>query len=129
MRTKKHYNVGNKSNWKGGKFIDCRGYTFVLVGDKYIGEHRLVMEQHLGRRLDFKEKIHHKNGNKSDNRLENLQLVSQSEHAKIEGLGKNLKGKKKTKQHLANRSKAIIKSGVYKGKNNPNYKHGKYVKQ
>lgn len=46
-------------------------------------EHREVMEAHLARRLRPSEVVHHRNGDKSDNRLENLQLFSsQSEHRK-----------------------------------------------
>ncbi len=49
-------------------------------------EHRLVMENYLGRKLYKGETIHHKNGNKSDNRLENLQLcTSMSDHVLTEG--------------------------------------------
>lgn len=45
-------------------------------------EHRIIMENHLGRKLTFNEVVHHINGNKFDNRLENLELMSRSEHVK-----------------------------------------------
>lgn len=49
----------------------------------YVAEHRLVYEKHLGRFLDTKEVIHHINGNREDNRIENLQIaVENSEHIK-----------------------------------------------
>jgi len=99
---KRNHNKQRNPHWNGGRFKDCRGYVFILVGDKYIGEHRLAVENQLGRRLEFNEKIHHINGNKSDNRIENLQICSQSQHCRIEGFGKNLKGKKKSKEHIKN---------------------------
>jgi HNH endonuclease len=46
-------------------------------------EHRITMEDALGRKLGFDECVHHINGIKTDNRLENLRLMSRSEHAKI----------------------------------------------
>lgn len=52
---------------------------------KYYGKkaHRYVMEQHLGRELTEDEVIHHKNGNKTDNRIENLEIMTLSEHSKL----------------------------------------------
>jgi hypothetical protein len=49
----------------------------------YVYEHRLVIEQSIGRTLIKGECVHHKNGVRWDNRLENLQLLSASEHSKI----------------------------------------------
>lgn len=46
-------------------------------------EHRWLMEQHLGRKLENWEQVHHINHNRFDNRIENLQVVTQEEHALI----------------------------------------------
>ena len=60
------------------------------VSGRKMDEHRFIMEQHLGRRLDGRrEQVHHINGDKRDNRLENLQVVSPKEHAALHGMWKH----------------------------------------
>lgn len=46
-------------------------------------EHRYLIEQHLGRKLTTDEVVHHKNGNKLDNRIGNLEVMTKSEHARL----------------------------------------------
>lgn len=75
------------NNWKGGRNKNGRGYILIYAPDHpsatkdgYVLEHRLVVEKALGRYLERWEVVHHKNGIKDDNRLENLELLPHSSH-------------------------------------------------
>lgn len=70
-------------SWQGGYVSKSTGYKYISIDGKQVEEHRLVMERHIGRKLHPDEFIHHINGNKLDNRIENLFLTTNSEHRLI----------------------------------------------
>lgn len=86
----RHGNRANENNgqWKGGRVINDHGYIEIRsVGHRrahkpgyYVGEHVLVMEQHLNACLCDWTIVHHINEIKTDNRIENLQMMTASQH-------------------------------------------------
>jgi len=75
------------TNWNGGRKITFHGYVRIRVpehpyaaNDGYVPEHRLVIEKHIGRYLLPSEQVHHIDGDKTNNELSNLQLLSPVDH-------------------------------------------------
>lgn len=132
---------GDKSSkWKGGKYKSADGYIQIFMPNHpythsggYVNQSRLVMENILGRILTPEEIVHHKNKVRDDNRPENLEVMSNSQHMKhhqsnvsdkirelrrIASTGRvqspetrekhriAMLGKKKTPEHVANMVKA-----------------------
>lgn len=74
---------GNKNKlWKGGS-LNKRGYMCICVGGRKIYLHRYVMECFLGRKLKKWEIVHHIDGNKSNNNLENLEVMVSANHRRF----------------------------------------------
>ena len=76
LRKEESWHINKKGYIQGHVWIDEHTRVFVK-------QHRYFMEKHLGRKLLNTEDVHHINGIKNDNRIENLQVIDHSEHTKI----------------------------------------------
>jgi len=73
--------------WKGGRTLTSHGYVLVrqpvhprAFSNGYVYEHIIVAEEALGRMLGHGEIVHHRNGDKADNRPENLEVLASIRH-------------------------------------------------
>jgi hypothetical protein len=65
---------GEFTRSEGESYKNADGYLLQKVGKKWVMQHRLVMEQKLGRPLEPFERVHHKDGHRSNNIPSNLEL-------------------------------------------------------
>jgi len=85
------------SNWSGGKRIDKNGYIYILVGKEhhlsdpygYALEHRVIAEEVIGRKLRKDEVVHHADGDRHNNKPENLIVMSKSNHRALHNAIRN----------------------------------------
>lgn len=104
-------------NWHGGRKNNKKGYVLILKkrhsladANGYVLEHRYIMCEHLGRILKADEVIHHINGIKTDNRVENLRVMSNSEHTILHHTGSKRSELTKLNIRIAakNRRKKVV---------------------
>jgi len=92
-----------KRYFEGHLICNLQGYDFIAVNGKDILLHRYVMERHLGRSLLSTEIVHHRDGNRRNNHLDNLELIPWGKHTSL-----HRKGVSFTEEHKRNLSNACL---------------------
>ena len=83
VKCSSEYMKGEKSPFYKGVKINSGGYNTILINGKNFYLHRIVMEDFLGRKLSKNEDVHHKDGNKLNNDINNLEVIDKSEHGRL----------------------------------------------
>lgn len=117
----------NHPNWKGGRRFD-KGISYILVtiqpDDPFycmaskcgeVLEHRYIMAKYLGRPLESWELVDHKNEIRTDNRIENLDLVTLHENLQLQKMRKVIKELQLRVNELEGKEKEGIKIGYSLG--------------
>lgn len=97
-----HLGLRRRGAGRADRYHIYDGYIYVSTVNERYALHRRIMEESIGRKLTEDEVVHHKNGNRMDNRIENLELTTRAEHQGV-----------LHKQDLENRRDA--KTGRFKG--------------
>lgn len=107
-----------------GRIVTRDGYVKIYVRPlgsastgKYVFEHRMIMERHLGRSLADDEVVHHKNRDTQDNRLENLEVMSRSAHISGHNVGKRRPFHKLPADTQRRILSALVKANAKRAKN------------
>lgn len=109
---------GTRTRFSGGYMavLDPDHPNASVLGGRYVLEHRRVAAEMLGRPLLRSEIVHHRNGNKSDNRPENLEVLSQSEHARMHGKERGMgRGEKNPGARLTDFQVSVLRAMYAEG--------------